>query len=124
MLEFFCICYQLPLLIFVTLELSTPSLASSVQAQVKHLAAVDITEWKMSYDDMELKDQVGSGQFGVVVLAQLNREATSPTVTQYIQKQETPEGFPPSLLVAVKRYDSECGLKAAIVLMFHMPLYW
>ena len=94
-----------------------------MQTQVKQVADMDIAEWKMSYDDITLKSQVGSGQFGAVVLAQLNREATSPTVTQYIQKQETPEGFPPSLLVAVKRYNGECGLNA-IGLMFHMPLYW
>ena len=80
-----------------------------MQTQVKQVAGVDITEWKMSYDDMELKNQVGNGQFGAVVLAQLNREATSPTVTQYIQKQETPKGFPPTLLVAVKRYNGECA---------------
>lgn len=78
-----------------------------MQGQVRQLAVVDMTKWKMGYDDMALKEQVGSGQFGVVVLAYLNREATSPTVSQYILKQTTPDGCPPTLLVAVKRYNGK-----------------
>ena len=70
-----------------------------------------VTKWEMSYDDMALKNQVGSGQFGVVILACLKREATSPPVTEYILKHSTPDGRPSPLLVAVKQFSGEncCG---------------
>ena len=68
---------------------------------------MDVRKWKMDYDDMVLKWPVGSGQFGVVVLAYLKREAASPAVTQYITRQTAPDGRPPPRLVAVKRFSGE-----------------
>ena len=78
-----------------------------MQPPVQEVAAVDIAKWEMTYDDMTLKNQVGSGQFGVVILSCLKREATSPPVTDYILKHSTPDGRPPPLLVAVKQFTGE-----------------
>ena len=79
---------------------------------------MDITKWEMEYDDITLKNQVGSGQFGVVILACLKREATSSPVTEYIMKHTTPSGQPPPLLVAVKQFSGEscCGYKPTLSL--------
>ena len=68
---------------------------------------MDVSKWEMGYDDMTLKKQVGSGQFGVVILACLKREATSLPATEYILKHTTPDRKPPPLLVAVKQFSGE-----------------
>ena len=82
-----------------------------MQPPVSKVAAVDITKWKMGYDDLTLKNQVGSGQFGVVMLAYLKREAKSRTVSEYISKQQkTPCSNPCPQLVAVKRIRGEALL--------------
>ena len=75
---------------------------------MQEVATVDIIKWKMGYDDLALKNQVGSGQFGVVMLAYLKREAKSRTVSEYISKQQNaPCRNPCPQLVAVKRIRGE-----------------
>ena len=71
---------------------------------------MDVTKWEMTYDDMALKKQVGSGQFGVVVLACLKREATSPPVTEYILQHTTTDSQTSPLLVAVKQFNGETAV--------------
>ena len=68
---------------------------------------MDVRQWIMDYDDMVLKWPVGSGQFGVVMLAYLKREAASSAATQYITRQTAPDGRLPPQLVAVKRFSGE-----------------
>ena len=68
---------------------------------------MDVRQWIMDYDDMVLKWPVGSGQFGVVVLAYLKREAASSAATQYITRQTAPGNRHSPLLVAVKRFSGE-----------------
>ena len=83
---------------------------------MQEVAAVDVTRWEMEYDDMVLKKQVGSGHFGVVMLACLKREATSPSVTRYISKHTILDGRPPPLLVALKQFSGEnCQHRTAVV---------
>ena len=70
---------------------------------------MDVRKWIMDYDDMVLKKPVGSGQFGVVMMAYLKREVASSAAIQYITRQtaRAPDGRLPPQLVAVKRFSGE-----------------
>ena len=93
---------------------------------MQEITAVDITKWKMGHDDLALKNQVGSGQFGVVMLAYLKREATSCAVTEYISKQQkTPNSNPCPQLVAVKRFRGETlPAEGLLFLPYNCALVW
>ena len=80
-----------------------------MQPLVEEVAAVDVSKWVMGYEDLVLKKQIGSGQGGIVLLAYLNRESTSPTVVDYIGKQRALGSRSSYLLVAVKRFRGEKG---------------
>lgn len=76
-----------------------------MQPLVQEVAAVDVAKWKMVYGDLALKKPVGSGQFGVVMLACLKEEGTSRSVTEYLSKQKNNPHSPAfPKLVAVKRF--------------------
>ena len=87
----------------------------SMQPQVQEVAAVDITKWKMRYEDLTL---VGSGQYGMVMLGYLKKEATSSAVNEFIAKRITPDYHPTSLPVAVKQFKGMNPIVAQFVNIF------
>ena len=64
-------------------------------------------EWRLQSGDLLLKRMLGKGHAAFVTLACLNKDARSPKVADYMQRQRALPGCYHPGLVAVKQFKGE-----------------